>query len=57
MVQEPGGETVLSGPVMAQARHGVLSRIHDLGAPLLPGRRPSPEEASRKRSAADAAQD
>ena len=36
MVQGPGGETVLTGPVPDQsALHGILSRIRDLGVPLL----------------------
>jgi hypothetical protein len=36
MVQEPGGETVLTGPVVDQAAlHGILGRIRDLGVPLL----------------------
>jgi hypothetical protein len=36
MVQEPDGETVLTGPVTDQAAlHGILSRIRDLGVPLL----------------------
>ena len=36
MVQGPGGETVLTGPVTDQAAlHGILNRIRDLGVPLL----------------------
>jgi hypothetical protein len=36
MVQGPGGETVLTGPVIDQAAlHGILNRIRDLGVPLL----------------------
>jgi len=40
MVQGPGGETVLTGPVIDQAAlHGILNRIRDLGVPLLSVRR------------------
>ena len=36
MVHEPGGDTVLTGPVIDQAAlHGVLNKIRDLGVPLL----------------------
>lgn len=36
MVQEPGGETILTGPVLDQAAlHGMLNRIRDLGVPLI----------------------
>lgn len=36
MVQEPSGDTVLTGPVVDQASlHGMLVRIRDLGVPLL----------------------
>jgi len=51
MVQEPGGETVLTGPVSDQAAlHGVLERIRDLGVPLLLVRQLPPEEAKTERS-------
>lgn len=51
MVQEPGGDTVLTGPVIDQAAlHGVLSRIRDLGLPLLLVKRLSRDEANRERS-------
>jgi hypothetical protein len=52
MVQGPGGETVLTGPVSDQAAlHGILSRIRDLGVPLLSVRRLSADEASAGRDA------
>jgi hypothetical protein len=36
MVQGPGGETVLTGPVIDQAAlHSILHIIRDLGVPLL----------------------
>ena len=47
MTQEPSGETVLTGPVLDQAAlHGVLSRIRDLGLPLLSVNRLSQDEAT-----------
>jgi hypothetical protein len=47
MAQEPGGETILIGPVADQAAlHGVLSRIRDLGLPLLSVQNLSQEEAA-----------
>jgi hypothetical protein len=53
MVREPGGETVLTGPVLDQAAlHGVLNRIRDLGVPLLSVKRLSAEEANAGRDAA-----
>jgi len=53
MVQGPDGETVLIGPVIDQAAlHGVLSRIRDLGVPLLSVKRLSADEASAGRDAA-----
>ena len=40
VVQEPGGETVLTGIVIDQAAlHGLLERIRDLALPLLSVRR------------------
>lgn len=46
MVQEPGGDTVLTGPVLDQAAlHGILARIRDLGVPLLSVRRLSADDA------------
>jgi hypothetical protein len=58
MVQEPGGETVLTGPVIDQAAlHGILNRIRDLGVPLLSVKRVSQDEAKKERSAQDGARD
>ena len=52
MVQGPGGETVLTGPVIDQAAlHGILNRIRDLGVPLLSVKRLSADEASTERDA------
>ena len=46
MVQGPGGETLLTGLVIDQAAlHGILSRIRDLGVPLLSVKRLSADEA------------
>jgi hypothetical protein len=53
MVQGPGGETVLTGSVIDQAAlHGILSRIRDLGVPLLSVKRLSADEAGAGREAA-----
>ena len=50
MVQGPGGETVLTGPVIDQAAlHGILNRIRDLGVPLLSVRRLSVDESKTER--------
>lgn len=47
MVQGPAGETVLTGPVSDQAAlHGILSRIRDLGVPLLSVRMASSSPAT-----------
>jgi hypothetical protein len=41
---EPGGVTVLAGPVADQAAlHGLLARVRDLGLPLLSVHRIDPE--------------
>jgi hypothetical protein len=41
---EPGGVTVLAGPVADQAAlHGLLAMVRDLGLPLLSVRRIDPE--------------
>lgn len=46
MVQGPDGETVLTGSVADQAAlHGILSRIRDLGVPLISVRRLEHDEA------------
>jgi hypothetical protein len=43
---QPGGETALTGPVRDQAAlHGLLSKIRDLGLPLLLVKRIETEEA------------
>ena len=56
MVQEPGGETVLTGSVIDQAAlHGILDRIRDLGVPLLSVRRLSQDEAKAETEARDEA--
>jgi hypothetical protein len=41
---EPGGVTVLAGPVADQAAlHGLLAKVRDLGLPLLSVRRLDPD--------------
>ena len=51
MVQEPGGETVLRGPALDQAAlHGILTRIRDLGVPLLSVNRLSADDGNNERS-------
>ena len=58
MVQEPGGETVLTGQIRDQAAlHGVLNRIRDLGVPLLSVKRVSQDEANAERGVRNAAHD
>ena len=53
MVQGPGGETVLTGPVIDQAAlHGILNRIRDLGVPLLSVKRLAQDEANTDRNGA-----
>ena len=53
MAQEPGGETVLTGSVIDQAAlHGILSKIRDLGVPLMSVKRLSADEASAERNGA-----
>ena len=53
MVREPGGDTVLSGPLIDQAAlHGVLNRIRDLGLPLLAVQRLLPDEKDTEGSRA-----
>jgi hypothetical protein len=48
MVQEPDGETVLTGPVIDQAAlHGLLDRLRDLGVPLLSVQQLRADVASR----------
>jgi hypothetical protein len=50
MVQGPGGETVLTGPVIDQAAlYGILNRVRDLGVPLLSVKRLSPDKDSTER--------
>jgi hypothetical protein len=58
MVQGPDGETVLTGPVIDQAAlHGILSRIRDLGVPLLSVKRLSQDEANTERGVRNATHD
>jgi len=53
MVQEPNGETILTGLVTDQAAlHGVLERIRDLGVPLLSVKKLSADEDSTERNGA-----
>ena len=53
MVQGPGGETVLTGPVIDQAAlHGILSKIRDLGVPLLSVKRVEQDEIKPERNGA-----
>jgi hypothetical protein len=53
MVQEPNGETILTGPVIDQAAlHGLLERIRDLGVPLLSVKQLSADEDSTERNGA-----
>ena len=53
MVQEPGGDTVLTGLVIDQAGlHGILNRIRDLGVPLVSVKRLSQDEANTERNGA-----
>jgi len=45
VVQGPDGETLLTGPVTDQAAlHGILSKIRDLGVPLLSVKQLSADE-------------
>jgi hypothetical protein len=58
MVQGPGGETVLTGPMVDQAAlHGILNRIRDLGVPLLSVKRLSQDEVKTERCVRNAAHD
>ena len=51
MAREPGGDTVLTGPVMDQAAlHGILTRIRDLGVPLISVNRLSSDQTDTERS-------
>jgi hypothetical protein len=55
MVQEPDGETVLTGPVIDQAAlHGILNRIRDLGVPLLSVKRLLQDEEKTERGVRNA---
>ena len=52
VVQEPDGETVLTGTVIDQAAlHGVLERIRDLAVPLLSVRRLPEDDAGSEGNA------
>ena len=58
MVQGPGGETVLTGPVTDQAAlHGILNRIRDLGVPLLSVKRLAQDETKTERGVRNEAHD
>jgi hypothetical protein len=51
MVQEPGGDTILTGSVINQAAlHGILNRIRDLGVPLLSVKRVEQDGTNAERS-------
>ena len=47
---DPGGRTILVGPVIDQAAlHGVLKKIRDLGIPLISVNRLDPGQEATKR--------
>jgi hypothetical protein len=55
VTQQPGGYTLLTGPVLDQAElHGILNKVRDLGLALISVQRCDPDSSVRLGDAQDA---